>query len=1049
MAGNGEQTRRVALQQLADSALRGKAYWRSLGDYADTPEFKRWAQDEFPQMAEELEKRPDGASRRSFLQIMGASLALAGLGVSGCRRPEEKIRPYTTKPINAVMGKGLYFATSFVLAGRVTGVLAETHEGRPTKMEGNPNHPNSRGATDLFAQASILDLYDPDRSRNFLHNGKVASREEFLEFASSLSKQLRGAKGEGLAVLSEDYASPVITKLLSSNEPSNWCVYEPLCPQGPQRASYDLSKAEVILCLDCDLLGTEDEGCRHRLDFSAGRQVDRHGKMNRLYVVEPAPTNTGASADHRLRLPASDIKLLATQLHDAICGRPQSGLFETPERVNVPPTGPHASWMNAVIEDLRQAGRSAMVSVGSRQPAAVHQMAAEVNHALHSDCVRYYSAPGNSSCLDLVRKMEDGSIETLVVLGGNPAYNARNAPRLREAMKKVRTIVRLGLYEDETSELATWHVPAAHYLESWDLAQLPDGTLSPMQPAILPLFGGMQPAELLARLLGRPSDPYELAREAFKDASGNDEGTAFTDQDEKAWQHFLQQGVASARSRGIVDGWPPRSAVMEVEDQAVNGGGSIELAFSPDPSTYDGRFANNGWLQECPDPVTKLTWDNAALLSPTTAKSLEVRTGDVISIDLAPNSVEAPVFVLPGCADNSITLPLGYGRRKGGKLCDGAGVDAYSLWQGGERFAVGAKVSKTGKTYKLATTQEHWAMDLDKHFVAVADEQARERAIIREGSADQYKQNPAFAKKMGEHAPIHLNIYASPKLDGANQWGMTIDLNACVGCNACVVACQAENNIPIVGKDEVINGREMHWMRLDRYFTGDDENSAGVAVQPMLCQHCEAAPCEPVCPVNATVHSPEGLNEMAYNRCIGTRYCSNNCPYKVRRFNFFDWNKGTIREDTQATRDGQTQPDPSKGFSRIQIMQPPMQETLKMQKNPNVTVRIRGVMEKCTYCVQRIEMAKIETRSKVGQGAANAEVDGKPAVKVPDGMIQTACQQVCPTKAIVFGDVSDPKSEVAKSRQSPRSYEVLEHLNVKPRTLYLAKIRNLNPALKS
>jgi molybdopterin-containing oxidoreductase family iron-sulfur binding subunit len=474
---------------------------------------------------------------------------------------------------------------------------------------------------------------------------------------------------------------------------------------------------------------------------------------------------------------------------------------------------------------------------------------------------------------------------------------------------------------------------------------------------------------------------------------------------------------------------------------------AIDICFALDPSVYDGRFANNAWLQECPDPVTKLTWDNAALLSPALARKLSVETGDLIRIDVNNTSLQAPVYVIPGQADNAITLPLGYGRSSGGSIAEGAGVNAYTLRTTQSLgFASGAKVTKIAGHYPLATTQEHWAFDLDKHFASVSDEQAKERAIIREATPEELAGDAQAIKKQGEHAPIHLNVYTAPALTGANQWGMAVDLNACVGCNACVIACQSENNVPVVGKDEVIRGREMHWMRLDRYFAGDGEDDVKATLQPMMCQQCENAPCEPVCPVNATVHSPEGLNEMVYNRCIGTRYCSNNCPYKVRRFNYFDWNKGTLVEQIAPTRDGQIQPVPTEGWSRPQVMQPPMQQTFQMQKNPNVTVRMRGVMEKCTYCVQRIEAAKITARAAVGQGQAPL-VDGKPEIRVADGAVTSACAQACPTQAITFGDIADPTSRVSKLHASNRSYQVLEHLNVRPRTQYLAKVRNLNPKL--
>ena len=1007
-------------------------YWRSIGDLVKGPGFLRWAQDEFPQMADELEQKPDVPSRRRFLQLMGASLAMAGLGVSGCRRPEGKIVPYNKKPVDVVLGKGMYYATTFVLAGRAVGVLAETHEGRPTKIEGNPLHPASRGGTDLFAQASVLDLYDPDRSRNFLTGKTVADREAFVAMAKSLAITLKETNGKGLAILSEDYASPAVEMLFDhirkTLPEAIICVYEPTAGTrdfAPVR--YDLSQADVIVALDCDLLGTEDEGSRNKLAFAAGRAVDQTGKMNRLYVVEPVPTITGAAADHRMRLPASLIPALAQDLAAAVAGGPIGG--------------PHAAWIKTVADDLIAAGKRGLVVVGSRQPGAAQVAAGQINKR-----IPLFSENATISISTLAEAIRGGKVQTLLILGGNPAFNAPADLAMAAIIRSVPFTLRLGLHEDETSAVCTWHIPAAHYLESWGDARATDGTVSVIQPMIEPMFGGLTPLELLARISGyAKNDAYEITRDSFAKLTG------LMNQD--AWQAFLQEGVLNDIKIPRNGNATGNAILATFNWESGPSADKPEICFAADASIFDGRFANNGWLQECPDPVTKLTWDNAAIVSSTTAKYFKVDTGDVIRIEHDGRSVEAPVYVLPGVADWSITLPLGYGRIKGGTLCKDTGFDAYALrTTSAMGFAVGAKITPTGRKYPLATTQEHWAIDLNKHFANVADVQAKERALIREGSADEYQKDPGFAGKMGEHAPIRLNIYTSPKLVGANQWGMTIDLNACVGCNACTLACQAENNIPIVGKDEVIRGREMHWLRLDRYFSGDDNDQVKVTFEPMACQHCENAPCEPVCPVNATVHSPEGLNEMVYNRCIGTRYCSNNCPYKVRRFNFFDWNKGTIREGgdaTAATKDGNIEPHPTRGFSRPQLMQPPMQEMLKMAQNPNVTVRMRGVMEKCTYCVQRIEGAKIAARSAVGQGPANAIVNGEPAVKVADGAIMTACQQVCPTKAILFGDVSDPASKVSLAQKHPRSYEVLEHLNVRPRTRYLAKIRNLNPRLAS
>ncbi|HEX2972992.1 MAG TPA: 4Fe-4S dicluster domain-containing protein, partial [Tepidisphaeraceae bacterium] len=664
------------------------------------------------------------------------------------------------------------------------------------------------------------------------------------------------------------------------------------------------------------------------------------------------------------------------------------------------------------------------------------------------------------------KRIAGGEVGTLLILGGNPAYDAPADLDFASLIKRVPLSIRLGLHEDETSSLCTWHIPAAHYLESWGDAVAADGTMSPVQPMIDPLFGGITPLEMLARISAYDTaEPYEIVRRSFRRVAG---ATDF----ETKWRKFLHEGVfkpaapqgpATAQPRELVQG---RQNAPSLPSPGVPGAGAetaaksgLEVCFSLSPSVFDGRFGNNAWMQECPDPITKLTWDNAALMSPKTATEHRVRSGEMVRIELSGRSIEIPVLVLPGHADGSVTLPLGYGR-KVGAVADGAGCNVYAL-RGSEAmaFATGAKLSGTGRQYALVSTQEHWKIS-EHHLV---ESTLKQRAIIREATLEHYRKRPDFVRRMGvevekDRRGVPLSIYTPPALAGPHQWGMVIDLNKCIGCTACVVACQAENNIPVVGKDEVARGRAMHWIRLDRYYSGDPAGEVEVATQPMLCQQCENAPCEPVCPVNATVHSGEGLNQMIYNRCVGTRYCSNNCPYKVRRFNFFDYNKATLRQSAAAMRSGKHGPNPTAGWGQVQAMQPAPEEILKMQKNPQVTVRMRGVMEKCTYCVQRIEQAKIEAGGAQGQdpiavekgsgkNRTNSDPNGAPAVKVADGTIRTACEQACPTQAIVFGDISDPNSQISKLRKVTRNYEVLEHLNVRPRTTYLARLRNVNPAM--
>jgi len=1018
----------------------------------------------------ELDQRADGdgVSRRRFLKLMGASLALAGLnGAAGCRRPEREVLPFNKPPEHAIPGKPLYYATTMVLGGQPIGILAETHEGRPTKLEGHPQHPASLGALDAFAQASILDLYDPDRSRFILQSGEPARWEtDFLPMFDGLADRLRAQGGAGLAVLTERTASPAMdmlrTHLAASMPQAGWYEFEPLDPAFGEREALgltfrcDLSNADIILALDWDGLGLEDAGVVHRRAFGRRRSIEEDAEgMNRLYVVEPHPTVTGLASDHRLRLPAGRILDYAFLLAKAVLGPSHEAVAalgaDFSSDVEVDP-----AWISAVAEDLKaHAGRS-LLAAGRRQPLVTHALVRAINDALgNTDSTIHYGAnrPAthrSGTIHDLATAMRSNAVDSLLMLGGNPVYNAPSDLDFAGLLGRVETSIHLSLYVDETSSRCTWHLPAAHYLESWGDAWT-GGVLSCVQPMIAPLFGGRSPLELLARLGGyAASDPYQIVRDSFKQLTGEAEF-------ERRWREHVHSGLTHvariekepgdeavanrddrAQYRDVLESEHSRRLKSAARESAV-GAQAVEVCFAADPSVYDGRFANNGWLQECPDPVTKLTWDNAAILSPSTAEGLGAATGDMIAITAGDKMLELPALVLPGCADDSISLPLGYGRTRGGTLGNHAGFDAYALrtWdQPG--FGTTSKINKTGARHVLACAQEHWSIEGHE----VIDGVLRDRAIVREGSLDQYRDEPDFAAHMGVHTPHVPDIHRTPALNGAHQWAMAIDLTRCIGCSACVVACQAENNIPIVGRDEVIRGREMHWIRLDRYFRGDDpRGDVGVSVQPMLCQHCENAPCEPVCPVNATVHDAQGLNVMVYNRCIGTRYCSNNCPYKVRRFNFYDYNKGTLREAAGAAGfDGDPVPVPTAGLSLPQFAQPPMQELLKMQKNPDVTVRMRGVMEKCTFCLQRTKHAEIEMKVRAGQSKAEL---------IPDGMVQTACQQTCPTEAIVFGNLSDPDSRVSKLASAPRNYAVLGHLNTRPRTTYLARIRNLNPDMPS
>jgi len=998
---------------------RGGTWWRGLAEYAETAEFRQWAEREFPSLLPELARA--GPSRRRFLQLMGASIALAGLG--GCsNREEHRILPYGEKPPEVVPGVPLYYATTLVECGEAVGVLAETHEGRPTKLEGNPRHPASGGALPASLQSAVLDLYDPDRSRHPTRGGApVRWENDVLPMLDDLAQSARKRRGEGLAVLGRRTASPAFAMLreeLAERLPEAvFCLHEPADPApGPFEARVDLEQADVVVCLDADPLFAEDRGVRHQRAFARRRDPD--GDMSRLYVVEPHLTVTGTAADHRLRLPAHAVHGYAAAL-----ARKLGVKGDLPEEA----FDGDARWVDAVAADLRRAGPRAAVLAGRRQPAPVRALARTVNELLKSRAVRYVRRAETGVALDdLARKMRAGEVDTLLVLGANPVYDAPADLDFGALLDGVERSVYLGPYRDETARRCTWHVPEAHPLESWGDARS-DRTLSPVQPMVDPLHGGRSALEVLARLLGRgTTDPYGIVRESFRRETGSD---GF----EARWRRFLHEGVAELPAERAEPAAEPFPAGLLSETPAP--APPLELCLAPSNTVGDGRRANNAWLQETPDPVTKLVWDNAALLAPATAARLEIETGDVLRLgDAEGRWVEAPAFVLPGAAEDSVQLALGYGRRTG-SLARHAGVDAYALRTSHAGDFVGVEVEKTGGRRKLATTQEHWAIET----VEQIDGELRERGIVREGTLGEYRDDPGFAAHQGPHHPPLVDSAERPEFTGEHQWGMAIDLNRCIGCSACAVACQSENNIPVVGKDEVLRGREMNWMRIDRYFRGDPRGDVDVSHQPMLCQHCENAPCETVCPVNATVHDEDGLNLMVYNRCVGTRYCSNNCPYKVRRFNFYDWNKNTLREAGAALFDGDNEPDPFEGWSRPQAAQPELAELLKMQQNPDVTVRMRGVMEKCTFCVQRLSAAKIAQKVEAGQTRAE---------KVPDGAVRTACQQACPSEAIVFGDVSDPGSRVSRAKRNARNYSVLGFLNTRPRTTYLARVRNPNPALE-
>ena len=1060
----------------------GPAYWRSLDELSETPEFRQWVEKEFPESALEA---PNGQSRRDFVKIMGASFLLAGMGLTGCRRPEETIVPFSKMPQNYVHGVPQYFATAMPSRDSAVPLLVKSNDGRPTKIEGNPDLTYGKGGTDAFTQASLLNLYDPDRSKKFLKEGNASTRSAAIGGLRSISSKFKANNGKGLHFLVQPSSSPSRKRLealireqlpeakLHGYEPINFHHAAKASAKAfkqPVRPLPHFGKAKVIFSLDSDFLGTEQESYSHIRGYADGRRLkesdDHHPEMNRLYAVESLMTLTGSNADHRLRVTSGQVFSVAAAMVDEAfkqighsddeAGSPIPALRSSlREKAKGIPGDPN--WVVEAVKDLVAHKGQSLVVAGHRQPESVHQLAAALNVLLGNigKTVTFLSDDSGSyeSLSDLKSACDAGSVDTLVILGGNPVYDAPADLDWKTSQSKANTVVRLGYYEDETSEGCEWHLPAAHYLESWGDARSGDGSYLPVQPLIAPLFDGLTELEVLSRILGADEvKPYDIARTTLKGLVGDANFEA-------QWKQLLHDGYLESLRPSNVEvksdsfDWAAvtrdvSQAITESSQSAVASKDSLEVVFHRDASVDDGRFNNNGWMQEMPDPMTKITWDNVVLMSRRTAAELGgIKNRELVEVVLNGRKVQGPVWIQPGQADFSLGLALGYGRthsgRVGGTGSERVGFNAYAIRDSkNSAFGTGAKVNRLNRYYDISCTQDHWSME--------------GRAIVREANLENYEEKKDFAQNMdleahaghiphdeeGNPAEIYKHPYeARPSTHSdIHQWGMAIDLQTCVGCSSCVVACQSENNIPIVGKEQVANSREMHWMRIDRYYSGnpetrskasnlimDDEqpyqewiDDPQVVNQPMICQHCESAPCESVCPVNATVHDHEGLNVMAYNRCVGTRYCSNNCAWKVRRFNYFDYNKRPIDQ----LYEGPLASRPEEDIDLIE-----------MAKNPDVTVRMRGVMEKCTFCTQRIEQAKIAQKV-----AARDSGD----VEVPDGTIKTACQQACPADAIEFGNLLDPESKVSKLKKSPRNYAVLGFLDTKPRTTYLAKIRNPN-----
>lgn len=967
---------------------------------------------EFPEGAD----APPGMSRREWLKLLGSSFAFAGL--SGCNvQRVEGILPYVEDPEDVEPGNPRSYATSMVLDGSATGLLVRSWAGRPTKVEGNPAHPASLGATGVLEQASILDLYDPNRAQGIRHNAGSAAWEAFAQRFSAA----RPDRGAGLRFLllpsSSLVVSDLLGRLLDRHPEARFTFWSPAMSDAPWQGAElafgkrlqpqrDFSVPRVILSLDADFLDCGPFHVRYARQFAARRRIaSPSGEMNRLYVAEPALSTTGTMADHRLALRPSEIPYLAAAVVAELALLPNASAPAavlaalTPLRAE----GEARARAEAIARDLARAPGEGLIVAGDSQPPVVHALAHLGNALLRSgraawvtDPTLLHAGPAEQALPDLAADLQARRVDTLVIAGANPSYSAPPELELSRWIRAVPDSIYLGLHENETAADCRWFIPMTHYLEEWDGALAWDGTISTVQPLLRPLFGGRTPGELLAVFTGEiHPDARALVREAFQRRHRG--GGDF----ERSWAAALRAGLArgsalprleptldEGRLVGAISALAtaPRPPAPDAAGEGP-GGAQVEAVFAPDPRVHDGRFANNTWLQELPDPITKLTWDNAALMSAGTARKLGVQAEDMVELELGGRRARMPVLIAPGHVDGAVTLRLGYGRHGTEQIALGVGVDVYPLRQGGASFLPGMVIRKAdAPPYPLALTQTHW--------------RAQGRPIAPAVSLPLYRERADFTAHLKGPLPSLLPPVEAPVGNpSGEQWAMTIDTTICTGCSACVVACQAENNILVVGKEGVRKSREMHWLRIDTYYSGE-LSAPEVVHQPMLCQHCEKAPCEYVCPVNATVHSPDGLNEMVYNRCVGTRFCSNNCPYKVRRFNYFDY-----PERAQANN----------GLARL-------------QRNPDVTVRERGVMEKCTFCVQRIRRAGIEART-----------EGRP---IRPGEVVTACAQACPTGAIQFASLNHRDSLMVAWREEPRSYAVLHELGTRPRTMYLARINN-------
>jgi molybdopterin-containing oxidoreductase family iron-sulfur binding subunit len=983
-------------------AKSGPQYWRSLEELAQTDGFYDMLHREFPRQASVW---PEGSSRRDFLKLMSASMALAGL--SACvKQPLEPIVPYVRQPDEIVLGKPLFFASAMPFGAYATPVLVESHEGRPTKIEGNPEHPAGLGGSDVFAQASILDMYDPDRSQTITYRGEMSTWSGFAAALKGPLNSQKAVQGSGLRILSRPVSSPTMASLMDAVQAaypdSKWVQYEPVNRDNVRTGSqmafgqfvetrYNLEKAAIILSLDGDFLSSGFPGfLYYARTFAARRNPDLGERMSRFYSIESTPTNTGGKADHRLPVRASEVEQLARAVAAGLGAG--GGASAKPEQ---------QKFVAALAKDLQAHKGAAVVIPGDNQPPAVHALAHAMNSALgavgntviYTDTVEATPQIQTAALKELVDEMNAGKVDLLIILGSNPVYDAPADFAFAKAMDEVPLRVQYSSYQDETYDHVHWHVNGTHYLEEWGDCRAFDGTVTITQPLVAPLYNAKSPYEFIFSLIGSSETAgYDIVRKYWQ---GQMKGGDF----DAAWRKAVHDGFVANTAFPAKSVSAKGSPTLSPAAGDKGGAPETEVMFRRDPMIYDGSRANNAWLQETPKPLINLCWDNAVLISPITAKKRGLVTGDVVEIDVNGRKVKGPIWPQPGHPNDSITVFLGYGRTKGGRVADGVGFDGYQIRTSDAPWIANAKITKVGSGYGFAIPQGFQYIDYSD--LPKGTEPLKNRHIIRKATLEDFMRNPNFAHEEEERVPPEMTLYY-PYQYTELKWGMTIDMNSCIGCKTCIVACQAENNIPVVGKEQTMRGRQMQWLRVDVYYEGGTENP-GVYYQPIPCQQCENAPCEVVCPVGATVHSTEGLNDMVYNRCVGTRYCSNNCPYKVRRFNFLLWQDWTTPQ-------------------------------YKMMRNPEVTIRSRGVMEKCTYCIQRI-----------AHGRMTAEKENR---SVRDGEVVTACQQACPAGAIVFGNLNDKDSRVAKIKAQQRNYSLLEDLNTRPRTTYMAVVQNPNPELE-